>query len=208
MPTSLLCPAYRVVTPRVVLRCWEPADAAALHRVIGENLEHLRPWISWIAQEPLTMEERLRDVRAMRAAFDADEYWSYAVFDADDGELAGGFVLHRPATGNSGDLGGWVAAARGRRGLQSDAAAAMARVCLEVMGMDRVQACCDATNERSIALMRKLGFTHEATPRWLEDGERKDEMLWGLLADEWPCSHAAELAADARAYDAVGKRLF
>ena len=206
--TSLLCPAYRVVTPRVVLRCWEPADTAALHRVIAENLEHLRPWIEWIAREPKSLAERLCEVRAMRAAFDADAYWSYAVLDADDGELVGGIVLHRPPTGNSGDLGGWVAAARARRGLQSDAAAALARVCLEVMGMERVQAVCDAANERSIALMRKLGFTHEATPRWLEDGRRKDELLWGLLADEWPTSHAAQLAADARAYDAMGTRLF
>ena len=154
------------------------------------------------------MAERLCEVRAMRAAFDADEYWSYAVVDADDGELAGGIALHRTPTGNSGDLGGWVAAARGRRGMHSEAAAAMARVCLEVMGMERVQAVCDAGNERSIALMRKLGFTHEATPRWLEDGQRRDELLWSILAAEWPSSHAAELAADARAYDAVGNRLF
>ena len=208
MPTSLLCPAYRVVTSRVVLRCWEPADTAALHRVIAENVEHLRPWVSWVADEPRSMEERLCIVRSMRAAFDADESWSYAVIDADDGELAGGFLLRRLETGNSGDLGGWVAATRGRRGYHSEAAAAMARVCLEVMRMERVQAVTASDNERSIALMRKLGFTHEATPRWVDDGQRHDELLWSLLADEWPTSHAAELAADARAYDAVGTRLF
>ncbi|HEX6746768.1 MAG TPA: GNAT family protein [Longimicrobium sp.] len=204
MPTSLLCPAYRVVTSRVVLRCWEPADTAALHRVIAENLEHLRPWVSWIEDEPRSMEERLCIVRSMRAAFDADESWSYAVIDADDGELAGGFLLRRIETGNGGDLGGWVAAARGRRGYQSEAAAAMSRVCLEVMRMERVQAVTAVDNERSIALMRKLGFTQQAT-----DGERqKHELLWSISADEWTTSYAAELAADARAYDAIGTRLF
>jgi hypothetical protein len=33
-------------------------------------------------------------------------------------------------------------------------------------------------------------------------------MVWSILADEWPATPAAAIAAGARAWDALGNRLF
>lgn len=201
-------PPYRIVTPRVVLRCWEPADTHALHALIAENLEHLRPWVPWVADEPKPLEARLAEVRQWRAQFDVDQAWHWAILAADDGQLVGGVVMNPLLDGASVETGTWVGRTRARRGYSTEGVAAVARAAFEVLGITRVQATTDLHNERSIALVRKLGFTHEATLRHLEHGERRDEMLWTILAPEWPTTQAARIAAQARAFDAVGNRLF
>lgn len=201
-------PPYRIVTPSVVLRCWDPADTPALHALIAENLEHLRPWVPWVAGEPRPLEARLQEVRQWRAQFDVDQAWPWAMLAADDGQLVGGIVMHRLLDGASVDAGVWVGRTRARRGYSAEGLAAVARAAFEVLGITRVQTTTDPGNERSIALMRKLGFTHEATTRHLEHGERKDEMVWTILATEWPSTPAAGIAARARAFDALGNRLF
>ena len=62
-------PAYRIETPRLVLRCWEPRDADLLGEAIVASLAHLRPWMPWVAGEPLPAEERVAKLRRWRAAF-------------------------------------------------------------------------------------------------------------------------------------------
>jgi RimJ/RimL family protein N-acetyltransferase len=207
MPVHPFGPPYRIETPRVVLRCWDPADTPELQALIADNREHLQPWVPWIADEPRPPEEKLRELRYWRSAFDLDQAWLYALLGAESGALAGGLVVNR-LPGDAVDVGGWVAGGLGHRGYHTEAASAAARAAFEVLGMTRVQALCDVENERSIALLRKLGFTHEATPRHQVDGRREDEMMWSILADEWPSTPAAAIAAAARAWDALGNRLF
>jgi RimJ/RimL family protein N-acetyltransferase len=53
----------------------------------------------------------------------------------------------------------------------------------------RVRAHTKPLNERSVGLLRRLGFTHEGTLRanQLQDGsELVDEAAFGLLREEWP----------------------
>lgn len=38
-------PAYRIVTPRLVIRCWNPPDAPLLKAAIDASLDHLRAWM-------------------------------------------------------------------------------------------------------------------------------------------------------------------
>ena len=49
-PRVLKTPPYRIVTERLVLRCWEPRDAAALKEAVDASLDHLRPWMPWAQQ--------------------------------------------------------------------------------------------------------------------------------------------------------------
>lgn len=207
MPPHPFGPPYRIETERVALRCWEPADTPALRALLADNREHLQRWVPGMADEPKPLEEKLREVRGWRATFDLDQVWQYALLGAGDGVLVGGVVACQLSPGEV-DVGGWVAGDRGRRGYHTEAAAAFTRAAFDVLGMTRVQALCEAENERSIALLGKLGFTHEATPRHQVEGRRVGEMVWSILADEWPATPAAAIAAAARAWDALGNRLF
>ena len=54
---------YRIVTERLVLRCYDPTDAPLLKAAIDGSLEHLRAWMPWAYDDPVPlgqMAERLR----------------------------------------------------------------------------------------------------------------------------------------------------
>jgi hypothetical protein len=42
----------------LAIRPWRTSDAPALSAAIAESVEHLRPWMSWIATEPRSLAER------------------------------------------------------------------------------------------------------------------------------------------------------
>ena len=48
---------YRIETERLVIRCYEPRDAAMAKEAIDSSLDHLRPWMPWTENEPQTLEE-------------------------------------------------------------------------------------------------------------------------------------------------------
>ena len=76
--------AYRVETERLVLRCWSPEDAACLRRILDANDQHLRPMIPFMKDEPRTLQQTALWLRGIRAMFDLDKNYRYAVFDRDE----------------------------------------------------------------------------------------------------------------------------
>lgn len=200
-------PAYRIETPRLRLRCWDPADTPALVALIGRNLAYLRDRRAWARSEPRPLADKLRDVRYWRAEFDLDRTWSYAVLGA-DGELAGGVSIVPRDYGASAETSGWVGREHAGRGYHVEAAAALARAAFEVHGLDKVQTACLDDDADRVAVTETLGFRCDGVIRQFADGRRTRQLLCTLLADEWAGSPAAALAAGARAFDALGNRLF
>jgi RimJ/RimL family protein N-acetyltransferase len=202
-------PPYRIVTPRLVLRCWEPADAPALVALVARNVDFLSRW-RWRGTEgePKGLEDRLTEVRALRAELDADMKWSYAVLTAGDGALAGTATLFR--AGYTGDLGltGWCGTEHDGQGYAAEAGAALVRTAFELLDAPRLRAACLPDDAEANARFRELGFTHDGTERHLNGGARRDEMQWSLLPGEWPASPAAARAAEASAFGVLGHPLF
>jgi ribosomal-protein-serine acetyltransferase len=49
----------RVETPRLILRRWTVDNAELLSAAVEANLQHLRPWMDWAANEPLSNRDRI-----------------------------------------------------------------------------------------------------------------------------------------------------
>jgi RimJ/RimL family protein N-acetyltransferase len=94
-------PAYRVRTPRLVLRCWNPEDAPLLLGSVTESLDHLRPWLPWVANEPEPLDDKVTRLRGMRASFDLGKDFIYAILDPSETKVVGGTGLH-PRVGPQG----------------------------------------------------------------------------------------------------------
>jgi RimJ/RimL family protein N-acetyltransferase len=201
-------PAYRVRTPRLLLRCWNPEDAARLRAAIVASLEHLRAWMPWAMEEPETVEAKARRLRGFRASFDTDREFLYGIFARGGRRVLGGIGLH-PRIGEGGlEIGYWIRPDFQGRGLVSEATAALVRVAFEVHAARRVEIRCDPGNTRSFAVPARLGFTHEATLRQnalSPDGGPRDTMVWALLAADYRAGPV--VAAPAEAFDATGRRL-
>jgi len=189
-------PAYRIVTPRLVLRCWDPRDAPLLKDAIDSSLDHLRPWMPWARHEPQTVAQKVELLREFRGQFDLGADSIYGIFDAGEERVLGGTGLH-PRIGPGGlEIGYWIRADAAGRGFATESTAALTRVAFEVAGVERVEIRCAPENLASAAIPRKLGYSEEATP---------DDLLFTLTAARL----AGTPAADARlaAYNVMGSVL-
>jgi RimJ/RimL family protein N-acetyltransferase len=183
MPTVL---PERVETPEgLVMRRWLAEDAEALGRAIAQSADHLRPWMAWIADEPLPIERR----RAKIAEWEHDRLQGgdviLGVFV--DGQVAGGCGLHRRLGPGGLEIGYWIHADFLRRGLATRVARRLTDAAFTVPGITRVEIHHDKANQASAGVPRKLGF------EWL--GESRDEpeapadlgieWRWRMEKDAW-----------------------
>jgi RimJ/RimL family protein N-acetyltransferase len=209
-------PAYRIHTRRLVLRCWDPADAPLLKAAIDASLDHLRPWMPWAADEPQPLQTKVGLLRRFRGEFDLGRDFVYGIFCRGEGEvlvvdsmtLRGGAGLHTRLGEGALEIGYWIHAAHINQGLATETAAALTKVAFQVHGVDRVEIHCDPANLRSAAVPRKLGYLHEATLRRrarTADGKPRDTMVWTLFAQAYAASAAA--AAEVEAFDAMGRSI-
>jgi RimJ/RimL family protein N-acetyltransferase len=200
---------YRIETERLVVRCYEPSDAPLLKAAVDASAEHLRPWMLWTPDEPEPLEDVVQRLRTFRAQFDADENWIMGVFTPDESRLVGGAGLHPRGGDGSLEIGYWIAVDAIGQGLATEVTAVLARVGIEVLGLDRIDLQAEVTNHRSAAIPRRLGFAHDGTlrrrlPR--RPGEpRADALAFSLLREELAGSPCMQY--DYVAYDVVGNRL-
>jgi RimJ/RimL family protein N-acetyltransferase len=203
-------PPYRVETERLVIRCYEPEDAAMLKEAIDSSLDHLRPWMPWARFEPQTLDEKVELLRGFRSRFDADEDFGYGVFAPDESRQIGGAGLHQRGGEGSLEIGYFLRADATGQGLATEITAVLARVGIEKCGVERIDVQVDPENERRLRIPRRLGFVEEATLRRRlepkeEGGPRRDSVLFTLLAEELAASPCA--AYDYRAFDVLGREL-
>jgi len=194
---------YRIVTERLVVRCWDPHDAPLLKEAIDSSLDHMRPWMPWAAHEPQPLEEKVELLRTFRGRFDLGDDFTYGLFDRDEATVVGGTGLHRRVGRDAFEIGYWIRASRAGEGLATESTAALTRVAFDVCGVDRVEIRTDPANERSRRIPRKLGYVEEATlRRRLHHPEPRDVVVYTIFRDELGSSPAATAALEA--YDVVG----
>lgn len=86
----------------LVVRRWLPDDAPALGAAVAESIDHLRPWMAWVADEPLTLERRRAMLLGWEREWESGGDVGLGVFL--DGRIAGGCACtigSGPAASNS-----------------------------------------------------------------------------------------------------------
>ncbi len=205
MPYTYLGPAYRIESERLVIRCYNPKDALHLQKAIQESLEHLRPWMPWVRDEPEELKVKIERLRLFRADFDLSKNYVYGVFDPNETELVGGTGLHPRVGLNAFEIGYWIHVNHINKGYATEISAALTKVAFEVENVKRVEIHCDPDNIKSAAIPKKLGYVYEATLRGRTEtieGVPSDSMIWSILREEYLKSPAAK--AKIVAYDVFG----
>jgi len=203
-------PPYRIVTERLVLRCWEPRDAPIIKSAIDSSLDQLRRWMPWAHDEPVELPEMVERLRGFRARFDTGEDYIYGLLTPDEAEAVGGSGLHTRLGDAALEIGYWVRADLAGRGLVTEAASALTRAAFDVCGVERMEIHCDARNAASLAIPRKLGYLEEATlrrrlPPCPPGTAPGDVTIFSLLEEEFRASPLAAFPLEA--YDAAGERV-
>jgi ribosomal-protein-serine acetyltransferase len=175
----------RVEGDGLLLRRWLVSDAERQHQAIIESAAHLRPWMSWMAGEPLELEARRAMIRRWEQewADGGDVYLAVFV----DGEVAGSAGLHRRRGSDTLEIGYWTHVSRLRQGIATKVAALLTDSALAVAGVARVEIRHDKANVASSGVPRRLGYRYEGEQ---VDGiqapaEMGVECIWSIDRDAW-----------------------
>lgn len=202
---------YVLRTPRLLIRCWNPEDAHVVQPAIEANVAHLSPWMPWVQNEPVPLEEKAALLRRFRAAFDRDEDYTYGMLSPEGERILGGCGLHKRVGPKGIEIGFWIDKDHLRQGLATEATAILTRVAMETMDVDRVELHIDPENTASQGVAHKLGFRLEGTlKRRFPVGESmRDTGIWTLFRSDYAGSpvRAKAHALGLEAYDLLGRRM-
>ena len=110
-----------------------------------------------------------------------------------DAEVVGGIGLTIDRKSALGELAYSLAREHWGKGLVVEAAQEVVRWGFEELGLAKIWTVADARNVQSVRVMEKLGMTREGLQRaqMLVRGKRQDQVLHGLLREEWDQSRRA-----------------
>ena len=165
--------------PRVIIARGAQADRTELLRANQDSRAHHLPWV-----EPFTDD----------AGFDAwiartliGPHVGLVARETASARIVGVVNINEIVAGTfqSAYLGYYGMAWCAGRGLMTEAVRLAVRYAFDTLGLHRVEANIQPGNARSIALVRRLGFTREGfSPRYLRvGGEWRDHERWARLAD-------------------------
>lgn len=180
-----LPPVWPLRTERLLLRPFEPGDAAAFVDAWATE-----EWTSLLLSRPLNPAEVTEMVRR-RTEPDASRFLGMVV--EHDGRAIGDSMLHLQGTGLSeGEIGWTILPEHAGRGYATEAAHAVLRLGFEHYGLRRIVANLDARNDRSAALCERLGMRRESHKRgdFWSKGVWTDSYEYALLAEEWRAARA------------------
>jgi ribosomal-protein-alanine N-acetyltransferase len=187
----------RVVTERLVLRAFRVDDVRAQRAFVVENEEHLRPWSPrpLAGESPGTLTDAAKKIATARRDWRNDRGYAFAAFlrapssRREAQTLIARVALNGLVRGNfqNAYLGYLIAAAYEGKGLAREAVAGACDFAFGVARLHRVQAAIMPHNERSLRLVRALGFRQEGASRMylMIDGDWRDHLLFAVTADEW-----------------------
>jgi RimJ/RimL family protein N-acetyltransferase len=203
-----LAKTYKIETERLLIRCYEPADALKMQKAIVGSMEHLRPWIPWARQEPRELEWMESVVRMFRGQFDLGQDSVFGIFDKQEMEQIGGTGLHNRIGRDAREIGYWIDVRHINHGYATEAVSALIRVSFEIERLSRVEIRCAPENLASRRIPLRLGFRHELT---LKDhatdmhGNPADTMVWALSKRDYEESPLKETVL--KAYDFMGREI-
>jgi RimJ/RimL family protein N-acetyltransferase len=186
--------AVTVASGRFALRRYVAADAEALNRAVADSVDHLLPWMPWAAHEPLTVAARRELFATWDREWRAGESAVYGMFVGD--EVIGGTGLHRRRGGRPDviEIGYWVHVDHIRRGVATDAAAALTDAAFELAGTTAVEIMHLPDNVASRGVPNRLGYSYLG-----EEFVREQTFsVWRVTRPDWQHRQSATRPESAR----------
>ena len=147
----------RVIGDGVLLRRWLVSDAQRLGEAIAQSAEHLRPWVSWMADEPRTLETRRERISGWEQRWYAGGDVFLGIFV--NGHVAGGAGLHRRRGPDTLEISYWTHVAYLRQGIATRAARALTLAALGLRTIDHLEIHHDTANDASRRVPERLRYT-------------------------------------------------
>ena len=186
MIAAVLSVAAGIETERLRLRPFVRDDLDGLAAI--QALPEVARYLYWEPRTRAEVEPALAKLIAGTVIADEDEGVSLAVELREGGPLLGYVSIWlRSREHRQVEVGFTFHPEAGGKGYATEASRELLRLAFEELEAHRVFGRTDLRNERSAALMRRLGMTQEAHFREAEifKGEWGDELVFAILEREW-----------------------
>jgi RimJ/RimL family protein N-acetyltransferase len=189
----VLTPDYPIRTERLLLRPLDAAtDVDAVHAY--QSREDVCRYIPYAPRSRDEVAGRLADPQRTRSTLaEAGQAIALAVVRRDTGELVGDVMLMwHSAEHRSGEIGYVLNPEHEGHGYVTEACRALLALAFDGLDLHRVVGRVDARNEKSAAVLRRLGMRQEAVlveNEWFK-GEWTTELDFAILAAEWRAGQA------------------
>jgi ribosomal-protein-serine acetyltransferase len=174
----------QIETERLLIRCPQPGDGAALYKAVTASKIHLSAWLSWANWPNLSLKRAEASVLRNRDRYLKGEDMTMFIFLKGTDTLIGGSGLHNPDWKvPKFEIGYWQHVAHGGHGYMTEAVNAIAELAFIELGAKRLHLECFPHNDRSIALAQRCGFQLEARLANYRRHHQTDELHdWLIFA--------------------------
>jgi len=178
-----------IESPRLVLRRFADADLESFLAYLNDPLvARYQSWESYTEGEARAVIEQQKG----RSPGQPGQWFTFALELKETGTLVGHVAL-RMLDDQQAEIGFTMARAFHGRGLACEAATRVLDYAFAELNLHRVTAITDVENEKSDALLKRLGMRREA--HFIENiwfkGRWGSEYLYAVLRDEWVKKRAA-----------------
>jgi RimJ/RimL family protein N-acetyltransferase len=168
-------------TPRLILRTFRQDDLPA-YAALNEHPEVVR----WLGGEPLSREHSDSIAEWAQELYAEEGIGLLAVERQEDGAFVGMCGLHHQTTYPDDVEIAWrLAYEHWGRGYATEAATGWLDLAFGRLGLERVISITDGPNERSLAVMRRLGMTFDHEAQVEDEGILFDAVVYAITAEQW-----------------------
>ena len=177
--------AFSLASPALTLVPATVGHAEALSRLVRQNVAHLHAYLPAVAEVTSVEDARRYLEAAAEWALEGDVLEWYLFYeDVMCGSIR---VKEIDQHDRKAKIGYFLASACEGQGFMTASLRVILDYCFNTLELNRIQLHCATTNEASMAVARRLGFTLEGTLRqdeWLH-GAFVDQHVYGLLRAEF-----------------------
>jgi [ribosomal protein S5]-alanine N-acetyltransferase len=182
-------------SPRIIIR----GDGVMLRQPVMDDFEEwaalrqrsrafLEPWEPLWSDDDLTRRAFRQRIKRAVLESDADEAYAFLIFRMQDQAMVGGLTLGlvRRGVAQACTMGYWLGEPHAGQGYMTRAVRAISRHAFEDLHLRRIEAACLPSNQRSRALLERVGFQREGFARQYLciAGRWEDHLLYATLASD------------------------
>ena len=175
---------FSLRSERLILRRFADRDLEPFLAYRNDpEVARYQSWDSFTEREAIAMIEGLRSQRPGTPG----EWFQFAVQSRETGSLVGDCAMRVDEDGQQAEVGFTLSREHQGKGLATEAVSRLLDYAFGELGLHRVFAITDQENERSFALLERLGLRREGSfvqNAWFK-GRWSSEYLYAVLKDEW-----------------------
>lgn len=184
-----------LVDADILVRPLELSDEQSLFEAVRESIPEVSRWLGW-CHEGYSIDETREFLRSRAEKSQGDEWYSFGVFDRDDGgRFLGGVGLNFiNRVHQFGNLGYWVRTSAAGKGVASKASRLVAKFGFEELGLHRIEILAAVPNIASQRVAEKVGAVREGVlrKRLVIRGKPYDAVMFSLVEEDLQSLQQAE----------------